>query len=229
MHRPRRTVWLAPLLLAAAARPAPAVPPADEYGTYLGALFGPVDEALYDQLPQLPRRHGVLVTRVLAGSPAAAADLRRNDILLTYDGHKVLDCEHLARLIRDDRPGRTLTLTYLRAGREGSAAVKLATGPALRLAGPPAGGPAAAAKKPGEAPAVSVTATPLDNGRLKVTIEYRPGGSDRPRAVTWEGDAADLGGAANALPRRERELARHALDRLRALSPPAAPAGRPPS
>src|SRR4051812_16998285 len=96
---------LACLILAG---PVPAQSPArpDDQGTFLGALFSPVPEALYDQLPHVPRRHGVLVTHVLPDSPAARADLRRHDILLRYDEEKIRDCEHLARLIQADRPER---------------------------------------------------------------------------------------------------------------------------
>jgi hypothetical protein len=212
------------------AQNARAVPPDEGQGTYLGVLFGPVTESLYDQLPQLPRKQGVLVTRVLADSPAAAAGLLRHDILLTYDGQKVRDCEHLARLIRDDKPGRKLNVTYLRAGREASAAVHLASGPALRLAERLPAGEQRAANKPGGPASVSVLAAPLDNGRLKVTIDYFPEGSQIPRTVTWEGDPADLDAAARNLPERERQLALRALDRCRTRNASkAAPEHRPPS
>jgi hypothetical protein len=228
-RRPCRTLCLSALLFLAA-QSSPATPPAEGQGTYLGVLFGPVTESLYDQLPQLPRHQGVLITRVLADSPASTADLRRHDILLTYDGEKVRDCEHLARLIRDDKPGRKLNLTYLRAGREASVAVELVSGPALKLAGAPVVSESRATNKPGGPASVSVNAATLDNGRLKVTIDYYPEGSDRLRTVTWEGDAADIDGAARSLPERERQLARRALDRVRTLNASKAPPEhRPPS
>jgi serine protease Do len=65
---------------------------ADDKGTYLGVLFAPVPDVVYDQLPQLERQRGVVVSFVLPDSPAAKAGLRRNDILLQYDDHKVRDC-----------------------------------------------------------------------------------------------------------------------------------------
>jgi hypothetical protein len=230
-RRPNRMLWLTSLLLFVSARPAVALSPDEGQGTYLGILFGPIAAALYDKVPQLPRQQGVLITQVLPESPAATADLRRHDILLTYDGHKVRDCEHLARLIRDDKPGRKLKLTYLRAGHEATAVVQLARGPALKLAGTPAGAAEARAmNKPGSPASVSATVTTLDNGRLKVTIEYIPEGSTRQRAVTWEGDTADLDDAARTLPERERQLARHALDRFRTLKASKVPSDiRPPS
>jgi hypothetical protein len=224
-------ILLVSVLLVAIARPCVAAPLEEGQGTYLGILFGPVVEALYDQLPQLPRQHGVLVTRVLPESPAATADLHRHDIILNYDGQAIRDCEHLARLIRDDKPGRKLKLTYLRAGRTESTAVTLSSGPALKLAGPqPAATEARGTSRAGGPTSVNVTATPLDNGRLKVKIEYYPDGSDRPRTISWEGEAADLDSAARSLPERERQLARRALDRFRTLSTSKTPAEpRPPS
>src|SRR5260370_24714479 len=65
----------------------------EEKGPYLGVLFTSVSEALYDQLPQLPRKQGVLVTHVLADSPAAKADIRKSDILLQYDDQTLRHCE----------------------------------------------------------------------------------------------------------------------------------------
>jgi PDZ domain len=219
------TFLLAPPILLATACLGSAAAPVEGQGTYLGALIAPVSRALYDQLPQLPRQQGVLITRVLPESPAAAAALHANDILLTYDGKLVRDCEHLARLIRDDMPGRKLKVTYLRAGHESSTLVTLARGPALIVAEAKAGsGQPRAANKPGSPASVNVGASLLDNGKLKVTIEYFPEGSKNAKTVTWEGDPADLDGAVRALPERERQLARHALDRLRTLNAPKTPA-----
>src|SRR4051794_5529004 len=175
----RLTVWTAWLALAALALPAGAGGPApsqEEKGTYLGVLFAPVPEALYDQLPQLPRQQGVLVTHVLPDSPASAAGLRRHDVLLQYDGERIRDCEHFARLIQADRPERKVKLGLLRGGREVSVEATLVLGPVLRIAAASgAGAPRGAAvpravNKPGGPPPVSVAATPLENGRLKVSV-----------------------------------------------------------
>ena len=50
-----------------------AQPPAEERGTYLGVLFAPVPDIVYDQLPQLPRDRGVVISHVLPDSPATKA------------------------------------------------------------------------------------------------------------------------------------------------------------
>ena len=216
----------APAMSAAARLPAA---PADDTGTYLGVLFGPVGEALYDQLPQLPRDRGVLVTHVLPDSPAAAAGLRRHDIVLRYDGRPVRDPEHLARLIQADKPGHKLKLLLVRGGRETPAEATLALGPALRIAEAPAartGTVAKAVNKPAGPAPVRVAATPLGGGKMRVIIEYDPAGTGKPQTLTCEGQRDDIDTAVGKLPERERGLARAALQRIRDLNSPR-PAGPP--
>src|SRR5947209_17312574 len=72
----------------------------EEKGTYLGILLAPVPEVLYDQLPNLPRGQGVVITHILPESPAKEAGIERHDILLKYDAVKVTGCEQCARLDR---------------------------------------------------------------------------------------------------------------------------------
>jgi hypothetical protein len=188
----------------------------DEKGTYLGALFAPVPEALYDHLPQLPRNQGVLITHVLPDSPAARGELRRHDILYQYDDVKIRDCEHFVGLIRDDKPGRTVRFVLLRGGRETRASVVLAEGPVLKIAQGPQ--PPPETRNRTALPAVSVAATPLDGGRMKVTIAYPHGDSGRVRTLTYQGAVTEIDSAVQRLPERERHLVRAALQRIRDLS-----------
>jgi membrane-associated protease RseP (regulator of RpoE activity) len=196
----------------------------EEKGPYLGVLFTSVSEALYDQLPQLPRKQGVLVTHVLPDSPAAKADLRKSDILLQYDDHKIRDCDDFANLIRASKPDRKVTLLLLRAGKEATVAVTLTLGPPLKIAEavPRAVEPLEIPKgvsKPVGPPPLSVTATPLEEGRMKVAIEFLPEGGTRLRTVTCEGSAAEIDTEVGKLPERERDLVRVALKRIRELIP----------
>ncbi len=190
----------------------------EEKGPFLGVLFASVSEALYDQLPQLPRKQGVLVTHVLPDSPAAKAELRRNDILLQYDEQKIRDCDDFANFIRASKPNRKVTLRLLRGGKESSADVTLALGPVLRIA-EAADGPDVpkGVAKPNGPPAVSVSATPLEQGRMRVAIEYLPEGATRLRTITCEGSTADIDGEVDKLPELERGQARVALKRIRDL------------
>jgi hypothetical protein len=209
------------LLALPAVRAQPPDDAGEEKGTYLGALICPVPEVLYDQLPDLPRNQGVMVTHVLPESPAADAGLRRHDVLLEYNDDKIRDCEHFARLIRADRPGRKVRLGLLRAGRKETAETTLALGPVLKIvqtnraASRDAVDVARGTAKSGAPPSVSVAATPLDGGKMRVTIEYYQDGTGRLRTVTCEGSPADIALEVQKLPARVKNLADVALDRIR--------------
>jgi membrane-associated protease RseP (regulator of RpoE activity) len=207
----------------------------EDKGPFLGVLFTSVSEALYDQLPQLSRKHGVLVTHVLPESPAATAEIRKNDILLKYDDHKIRGCEDFANLIRSSKPDQKVTLQLLRGGKETSVDVVIALGPALKIADstPRAGGSDAAdlpkgVAKPGGPPPISVAATPLEQGRMRVSIEFLPEGASRLRTVTCEGSATEIDTEVDKLPERERVLVRQAIARIRELTSEKAPNKRVP-
>jgi hypothetical protein len=208
------------VVLLPAARAQPDDDPGEERGTYLGALISPVPEVLYDQVPDLPRGQGVMVTHVLPESPASQAGLRRHDVLLEYNDDKVRDCEHFARLIRADRPDRKVKLGLLRAGRKESVEATLALGPVLKIVQSRAGGREVAevprgTAKSGGPPSVSVAATPLEGGKMRVTIEYYQDGTGRLRTLTCEGTPADIALEVQKLPARVKNLADVALDRIR--------------
>jgi hypothetical protein len=159
----------------------------------------------------------------LPDSPAAAADLRRHDILLQYDDEKIRDGEHLARLIRADRPGRKVKLMLFRAGREINAEATLALGPVLQIAQATRPGLKEAADSPSTTakangpPVVSVAATPLGDGQVKLTIEYYQDTTGRLKTVNCAGTPDDIQRELIKLPTRVQDLTRVALDRLRAL------------
>jgi C-terminal processing protease CtpA/Prc len=219
MTRRRVALVLCCLLLGPAGLPAEPLR-TEEKGTFLGALFSPVPEAFYDQLPQLPRGQGVLVTHILPDSPAARADLRRHDLLYQYDGTKIRDCEHFVRLIRDDKPGRAVKLVLLRGGQEMTLKATLAEGPVLKVAGTgkPASREKAEPRRKSAAPSVSVAATPLEDGKMKVTIAYYQTDSGRLHTLTCQGATAEIDGEVQKLPERERSLVRAALQRIRELN-----------
>jgi hypothetical protein len=212
--------WPVVVLTLIVAMPSPSLAQSlrrEEKGTFMGALFAPVPEALYEHLSQLPRNQGVLLTHVLPDSPAARAALRRHDVVLQYDDTKVRDCEHFVSLIRADRPGRTVKLLLVRSGRQTEASVALAEGPALKIAQAAPSAPESRAKSP--APAVSVAATPLVDGKMKVTIAYySQGDTGKLRTVTCQGENADIDTEVQKLPERERSLVRAALQRIRDFS-----------
>jgi membrane-associated protease RseP (regulator of RpoE activity) len=197
------------------------LPPAEEKGTYLGVLVSPVPEVLYDHVPELPRGEGVVVAHVLPDSPAARADLRRNDILLRFDDEKVRDGEHLTRLINGHKPDEKVPLVLLRGGKKVTADATLTLGPVLKIAGPgvPPDPSKGTAKAGGPPPEVSVSAAPLDGGRLKLTIEYYQEAQGRVRSVSCDGTPAELATKVTAmeLPTRVRDLTQVALKRINDL------------
>jgi S1-C subfamily serine protease len=76
---------------------------------------------------------GVIVTRVVPGSPAATAGLRNlpaqnpaaADIVTELDGRPVRRFEDIADVVNDHNPGDTIAMTYLRNGQTQSANVTL--------------------------------------------------------------------------------------------------------
>ena len=63
------------------------------------------------------RERGIEVLTVVAGSPAAHAGLRPEDLILEVDGVGVADVGDLQRLMTADRIGRPVTITVFRRGR----------------------------------------------------------------------------------------------------------------
>jgi len=190
-------------------------PPPEERGTYLGVLFAPVPDIIYDQVPQLPRDRGAVVSHVLPDSPAVKAGLRRNDILLQYGDEKVRDCEHLARLIRDDKPDHKVRLTYLRGGKETTAEVALALGPVLRIAQKGTDDQPRGTAKSANPAAVNIAATPLGGNSMKLTVEYYDVRAGRILSVPCTGTPDEIDAQVTKLPDGVQKLVKVALRRLR--------------
>ncbi len=198
----------------------------DKGAAYLGVLFGPVSETLYDQLPQLARGQGVLVTQVLADSPAEKAGLRRHDILLQYNDKKIHNCDDLVHFLQGDAPERGVQLRLLRGGKELTADAVLALGPAIKTAqeaksGAASGDVRPGVAKPGGPATVSVAATPLERGRMKVTVEFYPEGQGRLQKVSCEGDPNEIDHViAEKVPARSAAWFRWRSKRIRMLNTP---------
>jgi M6 family metalloprotease-like protein len=71
---------------------------------------------------------GVRVTRVAAGSPAAAAGVKTDDILAKVDGRDLMRAAVLSDILSEKRPGDTLTLVVRRDDKEVELTAKLAGG-----------------------------------------------------------------------------------------------------
>jgi S1-C subfamily serine protease len=69
---------------------------------------------------------GVVVERVSAGSPAAAADLRPGDVLTAVDGEPIRTVDDLLRAVRRAGVGGTIEIAHIRDGIAGTATATLA-------------------------------------------------------------------------------------------------------
>jgi C-terminal processing protease CtpA/Prc len=82
---------------------------------YIGVSIDPVGDPLRAQLA-VPAGQGVLITDVLAGSPAEKAGVKKHDVVLVYADKPVESPEHLAKLVQANQDKST-TLKLIRAGK----------------------------------------------------------------------------------------------------------------
>jgi membrane-associated protease RseP (regulator of RpoE activity) len=179
----------------------------------LGLRFAPIPEVLLVHVPQLPKKYGLLVEQVKSDSPAQRAGLKRNDILLSYNGKDLKSGAQFAALVRADKGTRKVPLVVLRHGKQMTLGVNLA-----RLSKPEEDRPVNTARgyaKGGKPPRLSVEATMLDNGKMKVCFEYRQEGKAKLKKVTYSGSLDEIEAQVRQLPTSIQDLARVALGRLR--------------
>jgi serine protease Do len=68
-----------------------------------------------------PDGKGVLISRLKpSDGPAAKAGLKQGDIITEIDGKKIIDSSELSTMVADLNPGKTVSLKYLRDGKEQS-------------------------------------------------------------------------------------------------------------
>ncbi len=92
--------------------------------TFLGVDTSPVPGVVCEQM-NLAKGFGLVVDYVVPDSPAAAAGLQQNDILKMFNDQILLEPNQLAKLVRSNSEGATVTLTILRKGKEEKVSVKL--------------------------------------------------------------------------------------------------------
>jgi hypothetical protein len=91
---------------------------------FLGVEASPAPAALASQLG-LARGTGLVIGHVAPKSPADGV-LQQHDILLKLDDQILIEPHQLSVLIRNHKEGDEVTLTYVRAGKQATARVKLA-------------------------------------------------------------------------------------------------------
>ena len=76
-------------------------------GSRLGVELEEIDKGEATRL-KLSEERGALVRHVEEGSPAAKAGLKKDDVILEFQGEKVQSASQLARLVRETPAGRTV-------------------------------------------------------------------------------------------------------------------------
>jgi hypothetical protein len=193
----------------------------------LGIAVEPLPPQLRNQLPSLRQKEqGVLVGAVTKDSPADKAGLKPNDILMSYDVQKLYSPDQLIKLVRDDSPGKEVTLHYIRDGKEATAKVSLGEfqpgqfQPTYRSYRFPEAQPLPVAPRPRQGDDATIwesfdamKLTRLDNNRWRAEIEYRSKDGKKEHK-TFEGTRDEIRKSIQAekdLPANER---RHLLRSL---------------
>lgn len=101
---------------------------------YLGVVIGPVPQAVQAQLPEdITHNQGLMVMRVIPGSPAEAAGLKIHDVLLTYNGKTLISPDDLINDVAGGKAGDKAAMQILRHGKiKNMAATLAARQPALQ-------------------------------------------------------------------------------------------------
>ena len=97
-----------------------------ERRTWLGVAPEELPEELRAQLP-VESGTGLIVRSVVAESPAAAAGLQKNDVLLKFDDQLLTNPQQLRTLVSAKKDGDTVKITYFRRGRQATVDAKLVT------------------------------------------------------------------------------------------------------
>jgi S1-C subfamily serine protease len=91
---------------------------------FLGINHSDLDPELAEQFG-LPVREGVIVRRVVAGSPAARGGMQAGDIITALNGTRITQGGDLRRTLRTLAPGSEATLTVLRPSGQTRVTVRL--------------------------------------------------------------------------------------------------------
>lgn len=90
--------------------------PHNEYSGYLGLITDLVPSSVIAQLPD-GITQGILFKGFSAKSPASSSDLKPYDVIFSYDEKKLNHPAQLIKIIRNDKPGRTVSFKVVRKGK----------------------------------------------------------------------------------------------------------------
>ena len=93
-------------------------------GAWLGVYTQTVDHDVAEAF-DLAVDYGAIVNKVVDESPADEAGIREDDVIVAFDGTKVIDTGELTDLVRYCRPGHEVVVTFMRNGNKKEITVKL--------------------------------------------------------------------------------------------------------
>jgi Do/DeqQ family serine protease len=102
---------------------------------WIGVSLQPLTTELAQALG-LDNTRGAIVARVYPGSPAEAAGLQPNDVIVKFSGTAVEDYHHLQRLSSDAEPGTTVPLDIVRKRDRKTVTLKITESPDSTPPGP---------------------------------------------------------------------------------------------
>lgn len=144
-------------------RPVNALPVAQGTMTsdpYLGATLLNVDDLLAKQF-KLAHAGGVLVDRVMPGSPAEVAGVQRGDVILRLDGRSIRTIDDLQKILGTKKPGVGSELVMMSNGARKTVKVRFAKQPVGAVPAPGAPAQAALPRQPAEFEWLGAELTPL--------------------------------------------------------------------
>jgi serine protease Do len=111
----------------------------------LGVMLAELTPELADGFGLARHQQGVLIQSVMDGSPAQRAGLKRNDVIVEFDGVEVSDLQKFRLRVAQQQVGKSVPVTVLRDGKQVRHTVRLAERDTQFLAsntpgGPPRGG-----------------------------------------------------------------------------------------
>ncbi len=95
---------------------------------YLGVQIQPVTQDIADSLG-LDKAEGAIVSALSEKSPAAKAGLKQGDTILKAGDHVIEDAKALSRAVAEMKPGTTVPVEIVRAGKHQTIDVEIGTMP----------------------------------------------------------------------------------------------------
>ena len=97
-----------------------------KYGKVIRGWLGVYIEDVSPELAQkFGVKHGVLVTKVIPGSPAEKGGLKSGDIIVKFNGEEVKNVADLQLKVINTPPGEKVKITVIRDGKEKTLTVKI--------------------------------------------------------------------------------------------------------